>query len=139
MNRVCKLVCQSEDETRIFKNLARKIEEERDKENIYLIFDVLSGSRKLQDAKQLIDCDLCSELDKLDNHNWTKLKHWSKWWCRLNHLAMFTRAFKEMEEKDWEEGPCTTNPVEALNRQSLHEGCTVLHTLTFTWRIACKR
>ena len=42
---------------------------------------------------------------------------------------MFTRAFKEMEEKNWEEGPCTTNPVEALNRQSLQEGCTVLHTL----------
>ena len=123
------MVCQSEDETRIFKNLARKIEEERDKENIYLIFDVLSGSRKLQDAKQFIDCDLCSELDKLDNHNWTKLKHWSKWWCRLNHLAMLTRAFKEMEEKDWEEGPCTTNPVEALNRQSLQKGSTVLHTL----------
>ncbi|CAH3178283.1 unnamed protein product [Porites evermanni] len=34
-----------------------------------------------------------------------------------------------MEEKDWEKGPCTTNPVEALNRQSLLEGCTVLHTL----------
>ena len=47
----------------------------------------------------------------------------------MNHLAMFTRAFKEMEEKDWKEGPCTTNPVEALNRQSLQEGCTVLHTL----------
>lgn len=47
----------------------------------------------------------------------------------MNHLAMFTRAFKEMEEKDWEEGPCTTNPVEALNRQSLQEGCTVLHNL----------
>ena len=42
---------------------------------------------------------------------------------------MFTRAFKEMEDKDWEKGPCTTNPVEALNRQSVQEGCTVLHTL----------
>ena len=42
---------------------------------------------------------------------------------------MFTRAFKEMDEKDWEKGPCTTNPVKALNRQSLQEGCTVLHTI----------
>jgi len=42
---------------------------------------------------------------------------------------MFARAFKEMDVKDWEEGPCTTNPVEALNRQSLQEGCTVLHAL----------
>ena len=78
VNRVCKLVCQSEAETRIFKTLASKSEEERDKENVYLIFDVLSGSRKLQDAKQFIECDLSSELDKLDNHNWTKLNQWSK-------------------------------------------------------------
>ena len=42
---------------------------------------------------------------------------------------MSTRAFKEMEDKDWEQAPSTTNPVEALNRQSLPEGCTVLHTL----------
>ena len=34
-----------------------------------------------------------------------------------------------MDEKDWEKGPCTTNPVKALNRQSLQEGCTVLHTI----------
>ena len=129
VNRVCKLVCQSDDETRIFKNLARKIEEERDKEKVYLIFDVLSGSRKLEDAKHFIECDLSTELEKVNNQSWTKPKHWGKWWCRLNHLAMFTRAFKEMDEKDWEEGPCTTNPVEALNRQSLQESCTVLHTL----------
>ena len=30
VNRVCKLVCEGDDETRIFKSLARKIEEERD-------------------------------------------------------------------------------------------------------------
>ena len=75
VNRVCKLVCQSEAESRIFKTLALKIEQETDKENVYLIFNVLSGSRKLQDAKTLIDTDLSSSLDKLDNQNWKKLKH----------------------------------------------------------------
>ena len=110
------MVCQSEAESRFFKSLALNIEQETDKENVYLIFNVLSGSRKLQDAKALIDTDLSSSLDKLDNQNWKKLKHWSRWWCRLNHLAMFTRAFKEMKDKDCEQGPCTTNPVEALNR-----------------------
>ena len=54
---------------------------------------VLKLPGKLQDAKELIDSDLSSPLDK---HNWKKLKHWCKWWCWLNHLAMFTRAFKEM-------------------------------------------
>ena len=61
-----KLVCQSKAESHIFKTLALKIEE-TDKENVYLIFDVLSGSRKLQDAKMLIDTDLSSSLDKLEN------------------------------------------------------------------------
>ena len=102
---------------------------ETDKENVYLIFNVPSGSRKLQDAKTLIDTDLSCSLDKLDNQDWKKLKHWSRWCCRLNHLAMFTRDFKEMEDKDWEQEPCTTNPVEALNQQSLQEGCTVHHML----------
>ena len=68
---------------------------------------------------KLIDSNPSSPLD---NHNWKKMKHWSKWWCQLNHLAMFTRAFKEMEDKEWEQGPCTTNPVEAFNRQSLQDG-----------------
>ena len=129
VNRVYKLVCQSEAESRIFKSLTLKIEQETDKENVYLIFNALSGSRKLQDAKTLIDTDLSSSLDKVDNRNWKKLKHWSRWWCRLNRLAMFTRTFKEMKDKDYEQGPCTTNPVESLNRQSLQKGCTVLHTL----------
>ena len=113
----------------MFKALAKKIEEEQNKDNILLIFDVLSGSRTLQDARQFVKEDLLSELDKIDNHNWTRLKHWSKWWCRVNHLTMFTRAFMEMKEKDWEQGPCTTNPVESLNRQSLQEGCTIIQAL----------
>ena len=129
VNRVSKLVCQSEAQTRIFKTFAKRIEDETKKENVLLIFDVLSGNRKLEDAKQLIASDLHHELGTIDNHNWTKLKDWSKWWCRINHLAMFTRGFKVIEEKDLEEGPCTSNPVEALNRQFLQEGCTILQTL----------
>ena len=38
-------------------------------------------------------------------------------------------AFKEMNDKDWEQGPSTTNAVESLNRQSLQEGGTILHAL----------
>lgn len=129
VNRVCKLACQTEAGTRVFKTLARKIEEGPEKENVLLIFEVLSGKRKLEDASHVIGKDLSSELQKIDNHSWTKLKHWSRWWCRVNHLAMFTKAFKEMTDKDWEQGTCTTNPVKALNRQSLQDGCTILHTL----------
>ena len=42
---------------------------------------------------------------------------------------MFTRAFEEMDDKNWEQGPSTTNPVESLNRQSLQEGGVILHAL----------
>ena len=129
VNRVCKLVCRNDTEVRIFKALARKIEDESEKENVLLLFDVLSGTRQLQEARQLVGKDLFSEFDTVHNKDWIKLKHWSKWWCRVNHLTMFTRAFKEMDDKDWEQGPSTTNPVESLNRQSLQEGGITLHAL----------
>ena len=34
-----------------------------------------------------------------------------------------------MDDKNWEQGPSTTNPVESLNRQSLQEGGVILHAL----------
>ena len=129
VNRVCKLVCRNDTEVRIFKALASKIEDESEKENVLLLFDVLSGTRQLQKARQLVGKDLFSEFDTMYNKDWIKLKHWSKWWCGVNHLTMFTRAFKEMDDKDWEQGPSTTNPVESLNRQSLQEGGIILHAL----------
>ena len=129
VNRVCKLVCRNDTEVRIFKALASKIEDESKKENVLLLFDVLSGTRQLQEVRQLVGKDLFSEFDTVHNKDWIKLKHWSKWWCRVNHLTMFTRAFKEMDDKDWEQGPSTTNPVKSLNRQSLQEGGIILHAL----------
>ena len=129
VNRVCKLVCRNDTEVRIFKALASKIEDESQKENVLLLFNVLSGTRQLQEARKLVVKDLFSEFDTVHNKDWIKLKHWSKWWCRVNHLTMFTRAFKEMDDKDWKQGPSTTNPVESLNRQSLQEGGIILHAL----------
>ena len=129
VNRVCKLVCRNDTEVRIFKALASKIEDESKKEKVLLLFDVLSGTRQLQEVRQLVGKDLFSEFDTVHNKDWIKLKHWSKWWCRVNHLTMFTRAFKEMDDKDWEQGPSTTNPVKSLNRQSLQEGGIILHAL----------
>ncbi|PFX34395.1 hypothetical protein AWC38_SpisGene706 [Stylophora pistillata] len=34
-----------------------------------------------------------------------------------------------MDDKDWEQGPSTTNPVESLNRQSFQEGGTIIQAL----------
>ncbi|PFX32199.1 ATP-dependent DNA helicase RecQ [Stylophora pistillata] len=129
VNRVCKLVCRNESDSRVFKILASKIETEDEKENVLFLFDVLSGCRKLTEARKFFGNDLLPEFDTLDNKEWMKLKHWSKWWCRGNHLAMFTRAFKEMDDNDWEQGPSTTNPVESLNRQSFQDGGTIMHAL----------
>ena len=51
VNRVTKLVCQSEEEQRVFKSLAKKIQDEDEKDNVYLIFDVLAGLKKVHEAK----------------------------------------------------------------------------------------
>ena len=111
VNRVCKLVCRNVTEVRIFKALASKIEDVCGKENVLLLFDVLSGTRQLQEARQLVSKDLLSEFDTIHNKDWTKLKHWSRWWCRVNHLTMFTRAFKEMDDMNWEQGPSTAETM----------------------------
>ena len=51
VNRVTKLVCQSEEEQRVFKSLAKKIQDEDEKDNVYLIFDVLCGLKKYMRQK----------------------------------------------------------------------------------------
>lgn len=42
---------------------------------------------------------------------------------------MFTKAFTKLSKKEWENAPKTTNPVESINRQSIHEKGSGLHTL----------
>lgn len=129
VNRVCKLVCKGEKEEEIFKILASKIKDEENKDNVILLFQILSGEKGIEKASIFLPDSLTSTSSSLSNKHWKKLKYWAKWWCRLNHLAMFTRAYKEMTDKDWDEGPKTTNPVEALNRQSFKEGSSTLHAL----------
>ena len=63
MNRVTKLVCQSEEEQRVFKSLAKKIQDKDEKDNVYLIFDVLSGLKKVHEAKKFIEADLNTDID----------------------------------------------------------------------------
>ena len=125
VKRVCRLVCRNDTEVRILKALASKIEDECEKE----MFCCFSMRSLAPDNYKKEGNLLVSEFDTIHNKDWTKLEHWSKWWFRVNHLTMFTRAFKEMDDKDWEQGPSTTNPIESLNRQSLQEGDNILHAL----------
>ena len=124
VKRACRLVCMNDTEVRILKAQATKIEDECEKE-IFCCFSMRSLAPDNYKEGNL----LVSEFDTIRNKDWTKLEHWSKWWFRVNHLTMFTRAFKEMDDKDWEQGPSTTNPIESLNRQSLQEGDNILHAL----------
>ena len=58
VNWVCQLVCRDDTEVRIFKALESKIEDECEKENVLLLFDVLSDTRQFQEARQFVDNDL---------------------------------------------------------------------------------
>ncbi|XP_031557429.1 uncharacterized protein LOC116294047 [Actinia tenebrosa] len=64
-----------------------------------------------------------------DTQGWKRLKSWSEWWCRPNHLAMFTKSHTLLNESEWDTAPRTTNAVESINRQSIHDKGCVLFAL----------
>ncbi|CAB4013002.1 Hypothetical predicted protein, partial [Paramuricea clavata] len=121
----------SEDEIRVFKALAKKIEEEQNKDNVLLIFDVLSGSRTLQDARQFVKEDLLSELDKIDNHNWTRLKHWIE---SLNRQSLQEAACKDNVTTSYKASPIkpkkqTKAHKHLLSNKRMPSGRTLINRL----------
>jgi hypothetical protein len=42
--------------------------------------------------------------------NWKRLKKRAEWWCRPSHLAMFTKAYTKLSDREWEKAPRTSNP-----------------------------
>ena len=62
--------------------------------------------------------ELCNDIDA--NHN-SKAKHCVQWWSRDRILRMLCKAFTLRDSEDWNSAPNTSNPVESLNREAVHQ------------------
>ena len=67
------------EEHDIFKHLAFQIETLEDKENVFLIFDVLCGKVRPSRARHLLSEHLSELCNDIDNNHWSS-KHWVQWW-----------------------------------------------------------
>lgn len=126
LQRVAKHVTNTKEEERSFLHFGRQIPQVADKEKVKKLFRILSRQESILEASEFVDASLNVLLSTTESQGWKKLRSWSGWWCRGNHLQMFTRAYTNLSEKEWEHAPKTTNPVEAINRLSLHQkGCSL--------------
>ena len=125
LNRVAKLVTKSAEEKNVFLELGKRIPDLDKQEDVLKAFDILSGQIPVKHIAEILDFRSVG----FETTHWKRLRHWAEWWCRKNHLQMFTKSFSVIDDSVWEGGPRTTNPVESLNRQSIHEKGSSLHSL----------
>eukprot|EP00112_Aurelia_sp_Birch-Aquarium-sp1_P003871 Seg1437.4 transcript_id=Seg1437.4/GoldUCD/mRNA.D3Y31 product="ATP-dependent helicase SGS1" protein_id=Seg1437.4/GoldUCD/D3Y31 len=122
LDRVSKLATRSQEERDLFINIGRMIPNVRSKDTVIQLFDVLGGKSPVSTVPDLESVANPS----ISTKHWSQLRCWVKWWCRPNHLQMFTRAYSLLSDDLWKSGPRTTNPVESMNRESIHQkGCSL--------------
>lgn len=92
LQRVAKLVTKSKEELDIFLSLGKQIPKLDSCDEVKKMFEILSGKRRLIEQNYLNE-QLTTLAQQIDTDNWKRLKGWSEWWCRPNHLKMFTKAY----------------------------------------------
>jgi hypothetical protein len=112
VDRVADLVCNSQEESKIFKSFGCIIENEPEKDNVLKIFNILCGKKDISCASKYVSVP---DIEGLSNEHWKKLKHW---WRQDRHLQMFSKAYTLRDVQEWEQSSKTNNPVESINRQS---------------------
>ena len=74
-----------------FECIAYHIPKMATKEAVETLFDVLQGTKTIQDAATLIPSQkVLQEIPSNGNKDWLIAKAWSEWWRRPKHLGMFT-------------------------------------------------
>lgn len=86
MQRVEKIVCTTTEEKSVFRTLSSRIPEEPEKKNV-LLFEILTGERPLSEGEKIIPGFKVPA--GMNNDAWSRLKTWSRWWKRINHLSEF--------------------------------------------------
>ena len=117
----------------VFLKIAYKIPHLVDEDQVHLAFDILCGASPLQDACEFIDLN---EKELLaDTKNWNLFTEWVNWWTNPKRMKMFSKAFRDMTDADWEICPRTTNAVESHNKLSNARTTLFLSALSTYYRV----
>jgi hypothetical protein len=77
--RVAKLVTKTKEEQNLFLYLGNQIPRRTKKENVKKLFDILSGSCDILEAKNFVESSQIELLECTDLQCWKKLKNWAEW------------------------------------------------------------
>lgn len=118
--KIADKVCQDHLSKKVFKKLAYALPELETKKEVTLVFNILS--RKVDfdqiEARDFLTLKMemeRAEVEDMNTEGWEKAGPWAEFWAREKVVKMFTKAFKEMTEADWDICPRTTNAVESQN------------------------
>ena len=132
VKKVADKICVDKDSKEVFKKIAYKIPYLEHQEDVTLAFTILTGKAKmsLPEAKKLLieTVGLTKQQLTVDS-SWSKATDWAKFWQRPKIAKMFTKAFKEMCDADWEICAKTTNAVESQNKLSKVDTSALLPVL----------
>ena len=118
--KIAEKVCQDRLSKRVFKKIAYEIPLLETKKEVTLAFNILRRKVSFDqiEARDFLTLKIKLDGDEMETTNaegWEKAEHWAEFWTRDKVVKMFTKAFKEMTDADWNICPRTTNAVESQN------------------------
>ena len=152
VDKVAKKVNKDEKSKAIFKRLAYLLPYLKDEDNVFLAFDILTGTKDLDDEE--VEFFLSNQtnitqedLFEVDTSLWHLAQDWKTWWLKPKTRRMIFLSFSDMLKADLKVCPRTTNAVESQNRlsapgsKSFHVGLSRLFSTdkTFCYRTLAVR
>jgi len=133
VKKVAIKVSPNPESQKVFEKIAYFIPKIEIEEEVSLAFSILIGDTPFDDEEAmelLVNKVECSK-DQLvvSTVGWNKAAEWAKFWTRPKILKMFTKAFTEMTDADWEICPRTTNACESQNKISNSKSTALISTL----------
>ena len=133
VDKVAQKVCQNEPSRQLFQKIAYKIQFLERQEDVCLAFDILTGTKELQEAEAFIH--LTEEELSVNTEKWVGAVNWANWWQRPRIVKMFTKCFKDMTDAVWGQCPNTTNAIESHNKISNAKTTLLVSALAHFYRV----
>ena len=133
VDKVAQKVCQNEPSRQLFQKIAYKIQFLERQEDVCLAFDILTGTKELQEAEAFIH--LTEEELSVNTEKWVGAVNWANWWQRPRIVKMFTKCFKDMTDAVWGQCPNTTNAIKSHNKISNAKTTLLVSALEHFYRV----